>query len=55
LAWPTNASEFTLQSTTNLATPSACTAVSPKPIVTNGQNFVTNQIAGAQQFYRLIR
>ena len=52
LKWPTNAG-FTLQSTTNLFSPVAWTAVSPGPVVVNGQNAVTNPISGTQQFFRL--
>ena len=46
LTWPTNVTGFTLQSTTNLASPAVWTTVS-------GQNPVTNPITGAQKFYRL--
>lgn len=53
LTWPTNATGFTLQSTTNLVSQAVWTAVSPAPVVVNGQNFVTNPISGAQQFFRL--
>jgi uncharacterized repeat protein (TIGR03803 family) len=53
LTWPTNATGFTLQSTTNLASSAVWTTNSPAPVVVNGQNTVTNPISGAQQFYRL--
>jgi uncharacterized repeat protein (TIGR03803 family) len=53
LTWPTNAVGFTLQSTTNLAPPAAWTGVSPAPVVANTNNSVTNNISGAQKFYRL--
>jgi len=53
LTWPTNATGFTLQSTTNLASPAVWTTVSPAPAVVNGQNAVTNPISGTQQFFRL--
>jgi hypothetical protein len=53
LAWPTNAIGFTLYSTTNLVSPTLWNAVSPAPVVINGQNVVTNPISGAQEFYRL--
>ena len=58
LTWPTNVAEFdytgfTLQSTTNLVSPALWAPVSPAPVVTNGQNVVTNLISGTQQFYRL--
>ena len=47
VTWPTNFTGFTLQSATNLASP-VWTTVS-------GQNAVTNPIADAQKFYRLIQ
>ena len=57
LSWPTNTptppAGFTLQSTTNLVSPSVWSIVSPGPVIVNGQNAVTNLISGAQQFYRL--
>jgi len=58
LTWPTNAAGFdyagfTLQSTTNLVSPSVWTSVVPGPIVVNGQYAVTNPSSGTQQFYRL--
>jgi hypothetical protein len=53
LTWSTNAVGFTLQSTTNLASPAVWNTNSPAPVVVNGQNTVTNLITGPQQFYRL--
>jgi uncharacterized repeat protein (TIGR03803 family) len=58
LTWPTNIagfdySGFSLQSTTNLVSPAVWTTNSPAPVVVNGQNTVTNPIAGTQQFFRL--
>src|SRR6266568_3610461 len=53
LTWPTNATGFTLQSTTNLVSPAIWTNVSPGPVVLNRQNTVTNPISGTRQFYRL--
>jgi hypothetical protein len=53
LTWPTNAVGFTLQSTTNLSSPSVWVTNSPAPVVIGGQNTVTNPISGTQQFYRL--
>ena len=53
LTWATNATGFTLQSATNLASPTVWAAVSPGPVVVNGLKAVTNPISGAQQFYRL--
>jgi uncharacterized repeat protein (TIGR03803 family) len=52
LTWPTNASGFTLQSTTNLAS-AVWTTNSPPPVIVNGQNTVTNPISGTRMFYRL--
>jgi len=52
LIWSTNAVGFTLQSTTNLASPVWSTN-SPAPVVIAGQNTVTNPISGPEQFYRL--
>ena len=45
VTWPTNATGFTLQSTTNLA--------APVWVTVTGQNTVTNPISGTQKFYRL--
>jgi uncharacterized repeat protein (TIGR03803 family) len=53
LTWPTNATGFTLQSTTDLVSQALWTTVSLGPVVVNGQNTLTNPIFGAQQFYRL--
>ncbi|HEY1716913.1 MAG TPA: choice-of-anchor tandem repeat GloVer-containing protein [Verrucomicrobiae bacterium] len=53
LSWPTNATGFTLQSNTNFVSPAGWNAVSPAPVVVNGQNAVTNPISGTQQFFRL--
>src|ERR1017187_1470464 len=53
LTWPTNATGFTLQSTTNLVSPAVWTTVVPGPVAVNGNNTVTNPISGTLQFYRL--
>jgi hypothetical protein len=53
LTWSTNAVGFTLQSTTNLASPVIWTTNSPAPVVIGGQNVVTNPLSGPQQFFRL--
>ena len=53
LTWPTNATGFALQSTTNLSSPAAWTNVSPGPVVVNGQNAVTDPASGTNKFYRL--
>src|SRR5438046_5051864 len=52
LTWPTSATGFTLQSTTNLLSP-VWIANPPAPVVVNGQNTVTNPISVSQQFFRL--
>jgi hypothetical protein len=52
LSWTTNATGFTLQSATDLASPD-WTVLSSAPTVLSGQNTVTNPISGAQEFYRL--
>jgi hypothetical protein len=53
LTWPTNVSGFTLESTTSLGSPAVWSAISPGPVVLDGQNTVTNPISATQQFYRL--
>jgi hypothetical protein len=52
LKWPTNATGFKLQSTTNLVSP-IWTTNSVAPVVVNGQNTVTNPISSTQQYFRL--
>jgi uncharacterized repeat protein (TIGR03803 family) len=52
LSWPTNFTDFTLQSTPSLASPVWTTNL-PPPVVVSGQNTVTNPISGTQQFFRL--
>jgi uncharacterized repeat protein (TIGR03803 family) len=53
LTWPTNATGFTLESSTSLGSSAAWSAVSPTNAVVNGQNTVTNPITGSQMFFRL--
>ena len=53
LSWPTNAVGFTLQSTTNLVSPTVWSANFPAPVIVNGQTTVTNPITDVQRFYRL--
>jgi alpha-tubulin suppressor-like RCC1 family protein len=53
LAWPTNAVGFNLQSTTNLASPSAWSTVSPGPVVIGTQFAVFYPVSGPRRFYRL--
>jgi hypothetical protein len=55
LTWPTNATGFTLQSTTNLVSTTVWTNVSPAAVVVNGQYAVTNPVSGTNKFYRLIQ
>jgi hypothetical protein len=52
LSWPTNATGFNLQSTTDLVSPLWTTNL-PAPVILNGQNTVSNPISGTQQFFRL--
>jgi uncharacterized repeat protein (TIGR03803 family) len=52
LSWPTNFSGYTLQSTTNLASPFWTTNL-PTPVVLNVQYTVISPISGSQQFFRL--
>jgi uncharacterized repeat protein (TIGR03803 family) len=53
LTWPTNATGFTVQSTTNLDWPTIWTTDHPAPVVVNGQNTISIPSGGKQQFYRL--
>jgi uncharacterized repeat protein (TIGR03803 family) len=53
LAWPTNYSGFTLQSTPNLGASAVWSTNSSPPVVIGGENVVINTITGRQQFYRL--
>lgn len=52
LAWPTNASGFSMQSITTLNS-SAWTTNLPLPVVVNGQNTVTIPVSGTQRYFRL--
>jgi hypothetical protein len=54
LSWPTNATGFALESTTNLANPVTWTPASTASIV--GSQYVeTNSASGKWKFYRLIK
>jgi len=53
LLWPTNATGFTLQSTTNLVSPTVWTTVSTAPAIVSTNNAVTNPITGSNIFFRL--
>jgi hypothetical protein len=60
LSWPISYAGFsyagyTLQSTTNLLSPSAWVTNSPVLVVIAGQNTVTNPISTAQRYYRLVQ
>ena len=56
IAWPTNFTGYTLQSTTNLA-PAVWKTVAPAPVILNGEYVVTNGRAPspAHVFYRLMQ
>jgi uncharacterized repeat protein (TIGR03803 family) len=53
LTWPTNATGFTLLSTTNLVSPVVWITNTPAPVIVSAQNTVTNPVSGTQKFYRL--
>jgi hypothetical protein len=53
LTWPTTASGFNLESTTNLGAGAVWNPVSPQPVIVNGQYTVTNPAIGPSQFYQL--
>ena len=52
VSWPTNAVNFTLESTTNLASPS-WSAWPAAPVVTNGSNTVQVILSGPPRYFRL--
>ena len=54
LTWPASALGFTLQSTTNLASPS-WSSNSPAPTIVNGQNTITNTVLTSEKYYRLVQ
>jgi uncharacterized repeat protein (TIGR03803 family) len=53
LTWPANFTGFTLEFATNLVPPAVWQTNSTASVAVNGQNAVTNPIAGTQMFYRL--
>lgn len=53
LSWTTNVPGFYLASSTNLGPSAVWNTNLPSPVVVNGQNVVTNPIAGTQQYFRL--
>jgi hypothetical protein len=55
LSWPTNTGVFTLESTTNIASPAGWNPVSTAPTIVNGLNVVTNPMVGLNRFFRLKR
>jgi uncharacterized repeat protein (TIGR01451 family) len=54
LLWPTTASGFTLQSTTNLQGTTLWTSVTNTPVVVGSNYAVTNTTSGNRRFYRLV-
>jgi hypothetical protein len=52
LSWPASATNL-LQSTTSLDPATFWVNVTQTPTVINGQNYLTNPVSGAHQFYRL--
>jgi hypothetical protein len=58
LTWPTNYlgfdyTGFGLQTTTNFSASPPWKSISSLRVILNGQNTVTNPIAGTRQFFRL--
>jgi hypothetical protein len=53
LSWSTNVAGFTLQSSTNLASPTAWIDMTVVPVVVGGRFTVTNSISGVNMLYRL--
>ena len=53
LTWSTAASNYTLQSSTQLGTGASWGTASPLPVVVNGLETVTNGISASTKFYRL--
>jgi uncharacterized repeat protein (TIGR01451 family) len=55
VAWPTNLTGYTLESTTNFVSPVVWITNTPPPVVVSTNDTVTNGISGARKFYRLIQ
>ena len=53
-SWPTSATGYTLQSTTNLGSAAVWSTVSPPPVVVSGQNVVSTPMFGPGMFFRLV-
>lgn len=54
-SWPSDATGYTLQYTTNLASPILWQTVSPAPTVVSGMYYVTNTIGAGNRFFRLVK
>jgi len=54
LSWPAYYGDFTLQSTTNLASPDSWGSVTDLPVLIGNVFAVTNRSVGANRFFRLI-
>lgn len=52
--WPTNATGYTLEVSTNLASAVWNTNL-PAPVIVNTNKVVTNGVSGTRKFYRLIK
>jgi hypothetical protein len=52
LSWPTNWGGFSLECATNLLSTNR-TAVTPSPVIVNGEYTITNAVTGQKGFYRL--
>ena len=55
ISWPSDATGYTLQYTTNLASPILWQTVTPAPSVVSGMNYVTNTIGAGNRFFRLTK
>ena len=55
ISWPSDATGYTLQYATNLASPIFWQAESPAPSVVSGMNYVTNTIGAGNRFFRLTK
>ena len=53
LSWPLSASDYALETTTNLADTNSWTTLTNVPAIVNLQNAVTNPISNGARFYRL--
>ena len=53
VSWPTSATNFTLEATSDLSANASWAPVSNAPVVVNSQNTITNTISGPVRYYRL--